>query len=81
MPAKLPDPKQLGYYYALAQVGLEMVAPLGIGVALDYYLKWTAPWGAVVGAILGLIGGIAHLAAIANRRQDSGSSSKPRDER
>lgn len=74
------DPKELGHYAALAQVGMEMVAPLGLGVALDYTLDW-APWGTVVGAILGLIGGLTHLVALANRPSDNQSRSPPkRDE-
>ena len=44
MPRGSPDLKNLGYYVTLAQVGLEMVIPIGIGAVLDHYLKWT-PWG------------------------------------
>jgi F0F1-type ATP synthase assembly protein I len=54
------DPKNLGAYLALAQVGLEMVAPILLGLGLDYGLGW-APWGVIVGALLGLFGGIFHL--------------------
>lgn len=79
MPAALPDPKEIGRLYALAQVGLEMVAPIGLGVLADYYLGWT-PWGAVVGAVLGLVGGMAHLVALVNRRDGSGNRGSQRDE-
>ena len=73
MPQGSPDLKNLGYYIALAQVGLEMVVPIGIGAALDHYLKWS-PWGVVGGAVFGLVGGLAHLVAMINRE----SQSKPK---
>jgi F0F1-type ATP synthase assembly protein I len=75
MPLGSPDFKHFGYYIALAQVGMEMVIPIGIGVALDYYLKWS-PWGVVGGAVFGLVGGLAHLVALVNR-EDHSNSSKP----
>lgn len=78
MPMLPTDPKELGYYFALAQVGLEMVLPIGIGLALDHYLNWS-PWGVVGGAIFGLVAGIAHLIAIVNRYQNDGSSRQRRD--
>ncbi len=55
-----PNSRELGYYFALAQIGLEMVAPMGIGVVLDYYCGWT-PWAAVIGCVLGFAGGMVHL--------------------
>jgi len=67
--AQLPNAKQLGRYMELAQVGLEMVAPIGLGWLVDY-LVGTSPWGIVVGALLGLAGGMIHLVAIANRKED-----------
>ena len=78
MPGRPLDPRQLGHYYALAQVGLEMVAPLAVGLALDYCLGW-APWGAIGGAILGLIGGVAHLAVLANRPPDRDGAPSEQD--
>jgi F0F1-type ATP synthase assembly protein I len=75
MPLGSPDQKNLGHYIALAQVGMEMVIPIGIGAALDHYFKWS-PWGIVGGAVFGLIGGISHLVALANRENPS-DSSKP----
>jgi F0F1-type ATP synthase assembly protein I len=68
MPLPPPDPKELGHYFALAQVGLEMVAFIGIGLALDYYLSWS-PWGVVGGAVFGLVAGLAHLVALTNRQE------------
>ena len=78
MSESLPDPKELGFYFTLAQVGLEMVAPLGVGLALDHYLSW-APWGAVVGAVLGLVVGLTHLVTLVNRQQNNGPSKPRRD--
>jgi F0F1-type ATP synthase assembly protein I len=66
MPTGGPDPKQLGYYLTLAHVGLEMVAPMLIGIAVDSMFGWT-PWATVVGAVLGFTGGIFHLIILANR--------------
>jgi F0F1-type ATP synthase assembly protein I len=74
-----PNPKELGFYVELAQVGLEMVAPVGIGLVLDFYLHW-GPWGAVVGAILGLVAGLAHLVAIQNRHEQGRTSESRQDE-
>jgi hypothetical protein len=61
-----PDPREMGRYFALAQVGLEMVVPIVIGILLDNNLGWK-PWGVVGGAVLGLVGGLAHLIHQANR--------------
>ncbi len=71
--------EDLAQYAALAQIGLEMAAPIAIGAALDYWLDWTAPWATVCGAVLGLVGGMAHLIAILNRR-GNGSAKRQRDE-
>jgi F0F1-type ATP synthase assembly protein I len=52
--------RELGYYFALAQIGLEMVAPIGIGLLLDYWFGWL-PWATAACAVLGFVGGMAHL--------------------
>ncbi len=65
-------------YAALAQIGLEMVAPIALGAALDHWLGW-GPWATVCGAVLGLVGGMAHLVAILNRRTD-GRTRRQQDE-
>jgi F0F1-type ATP synthase assembly protein I len=52
--------KDLGRYVALGQVGMEMVVPIGIGLALDYYFGWN-PWGVIAGTVLGFSGGLIHL--------------------
>jgi hypothetical protein len=60
------DGKELGRYALLAQVGFEMVVPVGVGVVLDRVLGWT-PWAAVAGAALGLFGGVSHLVYLTSR--------------
>ena len=62
----LPDGKDLGRYVAIGQVGLEMVVPIGVGLAVDYYLGW-APWGVIVGTVAGFSGGLFHLVHLANK--------------
>jgi F0F1-type ATP synthase assembly protein I len=69
-----PDSREQGFYFALAQVGMEMVAPIGIGVALDHYLGWR-PWGAIGGALFGFVGGLAHLIALVHQH-DAGRDEK-----
>ena len=59
--------REMGHYFALAQAGIEMVVPIGIGVALDEYLGWS-PWCVVIGAILGLTIGLTHLVVMANKK-------------
>jgi F0F1-type ATP synthase assembly protein I len=79
MAAKPPlDPREMGFYVSLAQVGLEMVVPVVVGLLLDRYLAWH-PWGVAVGAILGLATGLLHLVALASRHQDPNSSQRKRD--
>jgi F0F1-type ATP synthase assembly protein I len=74
--------KDLGRYLALGQVGLEMVVPIGVGLALDYYLGWS-PWGVVVGTVVGFTGGLYHLIQQANKlnqqppEDDGGSKETP----
>jgi F0F1-type ATP synthase assembly protein I len=61
-----PSRGEQGFYFALAQVGMEMVVPIGIGVALDHYMGWR-PWGIIGGALFGFVGGLAHLIALVNQ--------------
>jgi len=72
MPERPVGPGEYGFYISIAQVGLEMAALIGIGLLLDHYFDWS-PWGVVGGAVFGLIAGVAHLAALANRRDDKDS--------
>jgi F0F1-type ATP synthase assembly protein I len=71
------SPKDFGYFMSLGQVGMEMVVPIGIGIALDHYFNWT-PWATIAGAVFGFVGGLTHLIALANRRESD--SSKPRQD-
>jgi F0F1-type ATP synthase assembly protein I len=64
-----PNPKEFGRYVAMGQVGLEMVAPIILGLVLDHYLGW-APWGLVGGAGLGLVGGLAHLIHLVGQEEE-----------
>jgi ATP synthase protein I len=68
-PSRDPDQRQLGTYYALAQVGIEMVVPIGLGWWVDQQLG-TAPWLLVLGVVLGFALGIGHLVAL-TRGNDS----------
>jgi len=72
MPTDQPDSRELGHYYALAQVGLEMVVPVVVGLLLEGYYDWR-PWGVIVGAVLGLTTGFVHLIAILNRAEQKSS--------
>jgi F0F1-type ATP synthase assembly protein I len=74
-----PERSRLAQYAALSQVGLEMVAPIGLGLLLDYWLAW-GPWGAILGAILGLVGGMAHLVSILNARSTREPTKSRRDQ-
>ena len=77
MPQGQPDQRETGYYMALSQIGLEMVGPMGFGIALDYYLHWTpAPWATVIGFAVGFLGGFVHLVLLVNQ-QDQVDRSKP----
>jgi F0F1-type ATP synthase assembly protein I len=76
MSQRLPNPKDMGRAYAMAQVGIEMVVPIGLGLALDYWLGWK-PWATVAGAVIGFVGGLVHLVSMLHKdaRDDS---QKPR---
>lgn len=72
-----PGPSKFARYAELSQIGMEMAAPIGLGVLLDRWMAW-GPWGVIIGAILGLVGGMAHLVSILNARSSSESSTKRR---
>lgn len=54
---------RLARMYQISQVGTEMAIPVGVGLALDYFLG-TMPWFTVIGAILGPVLGFWHLLTI-----------------
>lgn len=70
--------RELGLLFAIAQVGVEMVIPVAVGMYLDRTFGWQ-PWGVAVGAVLGLAGGLAHLTLLTNRRENRNSSDPHRD--
>ena len=76
MSQRPPNPKDVGRAYAMAQVGMEMVAPIGLGIALDYWLN-LKPWATVAGAVIGFVGGLIHLVSILNK-QDRQDPNQPR---
>src|SRR5262245_55400609 len=66
MPGGPPDRKEMGYYLALGQVGLEMVAPIGVGLALDLWFGWL-PVATFIGLVVGFVGGLYHLVALVRK--------------
>jgi F0F1-type ATP synthase assembly protein I len=61
------DPKELGFYFSLSQVGMEMAVPVALGVMVDSYLAW-GPWTTILGAVFGLVAGMTHLIVLLNQR-------------
>lgn len=80
MTSKPPGSREMGYVLALSQVGLEMVAPIAIGVGLDVWLG-SMPWITIGGVGLGLVGGLVHLLAILNRMDRSDSDAGEGDKK
>ena len=71
----LGDPRDVRRYMSLSQVGLEMVAPIGLGLALDLLLGWL-PWGVIVGAVMGFSVGLIHLIVVVSK--DDSDSTQPK---
>jgi F0F1-type ATP synthase assembly protein I len=71
-----PSPREMGYYAALAQTGLEMVLPAVGGYYLDQWLG-TTPWVFISAAVFGFAAGLIHLIAIVNRKDRDESGKKP----
>jgi len=75
-----PDPKEsreLGRYLALGQVGLEMVAPIVVGLAADHYFG-CGPWATVAGCVLGFVGGMIHLVLLVQQPDGEERGGRPR---
>jgi hypothetical protein len=70
-----PDSGETGFYFALAQVGVEMVAPMLLGLLLDWWLGWM-PWATVIGLGLGSVGGMVHLVLMV-RQHDAEKRRRP----
>jgi F0F1-type ATP synthase assembly protein I len=75
------DPSAVGTYFAMSQVGFEIVGSIGLGLLLDYYLNWQ-PWGIIGGTVLGFVGGIYHLIVLASKaNKQEARGKKPGGER
>jgi F0F1-type ATP synthase assembly protein I len=57
------NPKALARLMSLSQVGMEMAAPILVGLFFDRYFA-TSPWCVIGGAVLGFVGGFAHIIAL-----------------
>jgi F0F1-type ATP synthase assembly protein I len=69
MPEEQPhDQRELGLNLTLAQVGVEMVVPLIVGLVVDQYAD-TMPWFTISGVVLGFVGGIVHIVALTNKQE------------
>jgi F0F1-type ATP synthase assembly protein I len=68
----------MGKYLAISQVGLEMVVPIVVGLAVDRYTGWE-PVGVITGVIVGFVGGLTHLIFLANRAVDEPGATSTRD--
>ena len=72
-----PTPREMGYYLSLAQVGMEMAAPILFGVLLDNWLD-TGPWITSASAVIGFVAGLVHLIVILRQKErDESSDKKP----
>ena len=72
-----PTPREMGYYFALAQVGIEMVVPTILGFWIDGWLD-TTPWLTCIAAVVGFAGGLTHLILIVKQKErDESTDTKP----
>jgi hypothetical protein len=83
LPGSSSDQREMSRLLALSQVGLEMVAPVGVGLAVDFWLGWLGwvPWATLTGAVLGLTFGLFHLVRVMNRENAAESSPPKRESR
>jgi len=76
--ARQPDSQRdLGSLFALAQTGVEMVAPVAVGLVADNYFG-SSPIGVAAGALIGLAGGLTHMLIMLKRAEERGPSEPPR---
>jgi hypothetical protein len=76
--ARQPDSQRdIGSLFALAQTGVEMAAPVALGMVLDSYWGWS-PWATAAGAVIGLIGGLTHMLIMLGRAEDRQRHEPPR---
>jgi ATP synthase protein I len=70
-----PTPRELGYYFALAQIGAEMALPALFGHWIDDWLE-TGPWVTSIAAVVGFAAGLIHLVVILKQKERDESSNK-----
>ena len=76
--ARQPDSQRdLGSLFALAQTGVEMAAPVGLGLLADNYFG-SSPIGVAAGAVIGLAGGLTHMVLMLRRAEQERSTDPPR---
>jgi hypothetical protein len=80
LPGSSSDQREMSRLLALSQVGFEMVAPIGVGLALDFWLGWL-PWATLAGAVLGLTWSLFHLVRMMNRENAAETSAQKRESR
>ena len=72
-----PTPREMGYYFALAQVGMEMAFPALVGYWIDEWLE-TGPWVTSFAAVFGFVAGLVHLIVILRQKErDESARKKP----
>ena len=74
------DPRDVQRYFAYSQIGLEMVAPIVVGLLLDLVLH-TLPWCVLVGVALGPTVAFVHLIYMVNKDNKADSSPPPSNPR
>ena len=75
MKSQDPTPREMGYYMALAQTGIEMVVPPAAGFYLDQWLE-TTPWITIVAAVFGFAGGLTHLIYLLKKKEQEEQNKK-----
>ena len=69
------NPKTLGKYYALGQCGLEMVAPMILGIFIDKWLN-TSPVFISICAVIGFVGGLYHIIVLSKQIDEEEKNAK-----
>jgi hypothetical protein len=80
LPGSSSDRREMSRLLAYSQVGFEMAAPIGIGLALDLWLGWL-PWATLTGAVLGLTFGLFRAVRMMNAENAAESSQSKRESR
>lgn len=72
-----PTPREMGYYVALAQTGLEMVMPAAVGYFVDAWLN-TTPWITSIAAVFGFAAGLTHMVLLVRQKEREERKDKPK---